>query len=392
MVKAICRAGALIAGIMVVSCADGAELVIASYNVENLFDAVYDGTEYPAFDPRTDSWGPDRYARSLENTAHVIAELGYGKGADVLALQEIENQRVLADLAVELEQLGYRYKILVANSGPFHNAVFSRYPVTAVRTHGLSLPWAAPGRYILEVDIKWPPQPIRLFVNHWHSKVSGVQESEASRREAAAILVRRIRETILEKGPPVVAAGDLNASADEYVRRDRAYATALRPESTLGVYNPADGLFLTSSRERAGVSPDGLVLYSPWKSRLHGRTAGAKREPPGTYVFRGRWNSLDHILLGPGFQRCDVDGTPGKLYADGFKVVAEPYMLNAHGAPLRRRSDRATGYSDHLPVQITLRAGEVPDQQMKDVCHTRRLPSWRFSGVRGGVPQSVKVH
>ena len=367
------------------SCSGGNsdELIVASYNVENLFDAVYDGTEYSSFDPRTDSWGPNRYARSLENTAMVIKDLGGGNGADVLALQEIENRNVLGDLADELEPMGYRYKFLVTNSGPFHNAVFSRIPITSVRAHGLSLPWSAPGRYILEVDVQWGSHAVRLFVNHWHSKVSGEQESEASRREAAAVLVRRIRETYTQGGPPVIAVGDLNANADEYARSGGSYSTALRPEATLGMYDPKDGLFLTSHPERAGITDEGVVLYSPWKSRLHGRTEGAETEPPGTYVFRGTWNTLDHILLGPGLSQCDAADSPRTLHAARFEVIAEPYMLNASGAPLRWRSDRASGYSDHLPVQITLRAGEVRDRATTAGCHTRRPPLSRFSGAPG---------
>lgn len=356
------------------------ELVLASYNVENLFDAVYDGSEYQAFDPGTDSWGANRYARSLENTAKVIAELGGGHGADVLALQEVENHRVLDDLATELGPLGYRYTALVANSGPFHNAVFSRYPIISVRTHALSLPEASPGRYILEVDIEWFVHPIRLFVNHWHSKAGGEAETEPARREAAAVLVRRIRETYSEGGPRVIVAGDLNVNADEYTRLDGAYSTALRPEALLGKYDPRDGIFLTSRPERSEISEAGVLLYSPWTARGEGRPDGADSGPPGTYVFRGAWNSLDHILLGPGFVGCTSGETSRGLCAGEFEVIAEPYMLTSAGAPMRWRSDRASGYSDHLPVQITLRAGEGRDRETKGGCHIHPPLSSRSSG------------
>ncbi|MFW6387965.1 MAG: endonuclease/exonuclease/phosphatase family protein, partial [bacterium] len=272
-------------------CANGDQLHVATYNVENLFDAEYDGSEFPSFDPRSDHWGAGRYDRSLENTVQVIRTLGGGDGADVLALQEVENQVVLEDLARALVSLGYSHRILVENTGAFHNAVFSRYPVEAVRTHALALPWSGPGRYILEVDINWNGLVLRFLVNHWHSKSGGAEASEPSRREAAAVVARRIRETTAEDGPPVVALGDLNVNADEYDRIGAAYPTALLPARLRGEYDPSRALYLSGKTGGARVGGQGVVVYSPW-------TAGAM---PGSYVYQGQWNSIDHILLGPGF-------------------------------------------------------------------------------------------
>ncbi len=353
VVTALLAAGALPA------CSPASEIVLASYNVENLFDAVYDGTEYSSFDPRGDEWGPNRYARSLENTVRVIGELGGGDGADILALQEIENARVLFDLAGELSRKGYRHKLLVANDGPFHNAIFSRVPVVAARAHALGLPWTAPGRYILEADLDWGDRRIRLLVNHWHSKVRGDRETEPSRRQAAAIVARRVRRSA-EEGIPTIVAGDLNLSADEYRRRAGEYPTALLPVDSIGRYDPLRSLFLTTRPRNATVSSeDAVVLYSPWKAAYTADSPGGM-QPPGTYVFRGRWKSLDHIMFGPGF----VTGVPeagsespnsgGAIGIGEFRVVAEPYMLDSRGAPRRWRSHIAHGYSDHLPVEVTL--------------------------------------
>ncbi len=350
---------ALSAAGVLAACSTADEIVLATYNVENLFDAVYDGTEYASFDPRGERWGPNRYARSLENTVGVIGELGGGDGADILALQEIENDRVLADLAGELSRMGYRYKLLVANDGPFHNAIFSRLPVTAARTHALGLPWAAPGRYILEVDLDWAGRSIRLLVNHWHSKVRGDRETEPSRREAAGIVARRVRISAGE-GIPTIVAGDLNLSADEYRRRAGEYPTALLPVDSIDRYDARRSLFLTTCPGEATLSGEAVVLYSPWKARLYDESSGLG-SPPGTYVYQGRWKSLDHIMFGPGF--ADAAATTGGESPDGrgsigigeFRVVAEPYMLDSRGAPRRWRSDIAHGYSDHLPVEVTLR-------------------------------------
>lgn len=357
-----------------VGCTTRHELRVATYNVENLFDAVYDGSEYASFDPRSDDWGENRYRRSLENTVRVIEQLGEGEGADILALQEIENQQVLEDLAGALARLGYSHRVLVENTGAFHNAVFSRVPVDVVRTHALSLPWSGPGRYILEVDIHWDDLMVRVLVNHWHSKSGGAEETERSRRQAAAIVTRRIRDSVSDNGPPVIVLGDLNANADEYARVDGEYPTALLPLQRLGAYDPARALYLSDKPQEARVCDTGVVVYSPW-------TAGAM---PGSYVYRGQWNSFDHILLGPGFRHApaeakiagiavDHDGhlSEGGHCPDGrvsgaldapdagilvgeFSVLMEPFMLDSRGLPERWRRDSATGYSDHLPVEMVL--------------------------------------
>ncbi len=330
--------------LMPVSCrtdglSPGDSFVVASWNVENLFDAVSDGTEFDGFDPVRGGWNERLYHAKLTNTVRVIDELS-SEGTAVLALQEIENRQVLSDLWDRLADHRFRYGYMIDETGgPFHNAVLSRYEISYARVHALSMPWAAPGRFILELDIVVNSDvTLVLFVNHWHSRRGGEVETEPSRRLAAALVARRVIERSGEDGIGILVVGDLNANHDDYARASGSYQTALMPVSGIDTYDRGGSLFL--SGDPSDVQQyDAVVLYSPWKN-------GAG---PGSYVYREEWNTIDHMLFGAGF------GAGGVLELEEFRVVAEAFMVTASGAPRRWRSDRASGYSDHLPLVARIR-------------------------------------
>ena len=88
--------------------ASAAELKIASFNVQNLFDGVNDGTEYADFEIGRGGWSEQKYERKLQAVADEISAFN----VDILGLQEIENEAVLKALA---QKAGYGfYKFLRA--------------------------------------------------------------------------------------------------------------------------------------------------------------------------------------------------------------------------------------------------------------------------------------
>ena len=95
------------------------ELKIATYNVENLFDAKVQGSEYNDF--KNDNWNAEKYSFKLEKTVDVLKRLD----ADIVALQEIENPEVLKDLAQKSGYKSYKFSKSDKNS-PFGVAVLSR--------------------------------------------------------------------------------------------------------------------------------------------------------------------------------------------------------------------------------------------------------------------------
>ena len=184
-------------------------------------------------------------------------------------------------------------------------------------------------RGILEVELEVEGHPLHLFVNHWKSRTGGVEETEPARREAARVLAARIR-TLLAADPAadIVALGDLNAGVEEIRGGDLA---------------------LTDRPQEAGWRGTRLLLVETWYER--------PRAEWGSYVFRGKWQTLDHVLLSAGlFDRRGVAYEPGS-----FRVLREPSLLDPRtGFPLRwnpfprRGAAAAGGISDHLPLEVRL--------------------------------------
>jgi len=75
---------------------------VASYNVENLFDATFQGTEYKEYIPGTHNWNARMVQIKLKHTAQVICDLD----ADILGLQEIENKHIFGQLISLLDRVG----------------------------------------------------------------------------------------------------------------------------------------------------------------------------------------------------------------------------------------------------------------------------------------------
>ena len=89
--------------------------VIGFYNVENLFDTEHDRgkSDQPFLPDGENNWTGDKYGKKLANLASVIRAMSEknGRWHAVLALAEVENDRVLEDLTAreEIAAAGYRF-------------------------------------------------------------------------------------------------------------------------------------------------------------------------------------------------------------------------------------------------------------------------------------------
>lgn len=351
------------------------QITLLSYNVQNLFDDVRDGTEYEEFIPGEGEWNEELFHLKMLQLSEVINRHPAG-GADIVLLQEVENRNALDTLNTHyLKGAGYGYSFMSDGEGlAVNSAVLSRYPVTDVVVHSVSLEGKTGGRPVLEAHIEAGGLKLVLFNCHWKSKSGGAEETEVFRRAAAAVVSRSLsRLRAVQPDMPAVVAGDLNENFDEWTRIEGAYPTALRVHGGLTDGDFADGdfteasevpgsdgaegtLYLVGSFDDMRDRPDtrtesdggeeeisGFRLFSPWL----GYTSF-----PGSYAYRGGWETIDHFLL-----NSALGNDAGLEYA-GFEVVHPDMILDDEGYPMRWISGTAEGYSDHLPLLLTLELRE----------------------------------
>jgi len=320
-------------------------LTILTYNVENLFDDVDNGTEFPEFDPTRGRWNADLFHMRVESIAEVVRKAVPG-GPDVLLLQEVENQNALHVLLdTGLRDLGYRYSVLQPKRRLAANvAVASRLPIGRVLSHAVR-PWRKnPVRDVIEVEIRTKAGVLHLFDDHWKSKAGGTKATEGSRLESAGIVARRMREIAAqEPAADIVVAGDMNENADEYERVGRAYQTALMPASAAApAAYAASRIFLPGDAAGSWGAGPRVVLYEPWFE--------LPRSGRGSYFYQGEWETMDHILLSAGlFDSRGFHYHPGR-----FAVIRLPFLLKKNGTPRKWTMSGGRGYSDHLPLLLTL--------------------------------------
>jgi len=329
-------------------------LTAASWNVQALFDGIEDGTEYDDYGVSS-GWSDEKYRVRLERIGEVVALMTPG-GPDLLALQEIENGRVLEGLAKgTLRKYGYGYTAKAALPGAALGIVLlSRFPLSRIKAHQASVRGGETPRPILEARVETAAGPVLVFVCHWKSKLGDAEQTEAVRTASAGVLARRIAE-LAQEDPAIdiVVLGDLNENWDEFERQGSMLPTALLPDNpraafVTGVADSADsyaGNLLVLSPEippLAACFPGAVALHSPWPNSPW----------PGSYAYRGAWETIDHVLLNPA-----LFDSKGWEY-DAFAVLDSPILVDENGYPRTYNARTGSGYSDHLPVVVELRRAE----------------------------------
>lgn len=314
-------------------------LTVLTWNLQTLFDDRDDGNEFPGWSVAEGDWDAAGYRRRLRNFAGALGSLAPG-GPDVAVLQEVENQRVVDDLAALLPG-DWPTRVAAGGEGQaLRCAVLSKLPLLEARVHSIQAGAADDDlRPLLEVVLDARGAPLTVLAAHWKSKLGGAEATETLRRSQALLTARRIGEILQDDpGAEVILAGDLNENPDEWTRVAGAYPTALLeapdvPEAP----GYADRLLVASVPEGAGMSADGLALWSPWE------------EYGGySYLYGGAEERIDHILL-----------TPGLLDGRGWsfrRFASEPReeLVKEDGAPLAWDTGDREGYSDHLPIWVEL--------------------------------------
>lgn len=300
---------------------------IVELNCENLFDcehdALKDDIEWTA--DGKNKWNHKRYWRKINKTAQTIIACGENGDEwnlpDMVALCEVENDSVLTDLTKKSLLRHARYDYVMTNSpdergidvaliySPFSFRLISSYPLRVDVVKGMK-----PTRDILYACGELiTGDTLHVFVVHSPSRSGGEHETRSFRKHVAQRLINAV-DSIRSVSPNamIVATGDFND------------------------YTGDDALNL--------ISDSGLTEVSANSIGKH----GAK----GTYRYRGRWGSLDHVF---------ANGKMKDRFLDCI-IFDAPFLLEkdrTYGGMKPRRNYLGpfykNGFSDHLPLVARFR-------------------------------------
>jgi endonuclease/exonuclease/phosphatase family metal-dependent hydrolase len=342
-------------------------IAIGFYNVENLFDLQYDGKEYPEYRPGALGWNKQTQKKKLFNIASIIVAMRL----DIAGLCEIESMEALKALQKELKTQGSSYPFHAmadASSGASTApCLLSKYPLVHVNSFGGG--GSSAMRNILEADCDLGGNFLKIFVNHWPSKM----HPETQRIALAQALRGRI--AALAQGTEYAIVGDFNSDYDQWSRTRTEKLDDSRGRTginhVLHTINEVEGRFVSYVSKQDlcnGSCP--FCHYDPWLDRPEESRFSAK--------YRGAPQTLDHILLpaalfdSQGLSYCENSfeafTANGKLLRDGA-----PYRWQMKGFG-KRRFHAGEGYSDHLPVRARLvRKGYACVPAATDL-HKAKLP------------------
>ena len=257
----------ILAAVMSVASVAAADSVrFATFNVYWLFDD----------EPPLERWAERRQDQTWQQALAKVADAVAAIDADVIALQEVEDRRAVERLngALAERNKSYPYFWVGAGTDPFTGqdvAILSRFPnitepilaYTTLREDfdGEKGARVAALQKFMRVDLEISGEPVTVYTLHLKSK-RGNQADSDGERLAQARMVRRLVRATLEKGrPKVVVMGDFN---------DVPNSEALR--EILGLNDKSWDMSHASASEN--------MQGEPW-----------------TYVFAGKRQALDHILL-----------------------------------------------------------------------------------------------
>ena len=310
-----------------VSCEkDVSSLSVTAWNVQTFFDGETSGREYSQF--KNSQWTREKYATRVTGLSRCLLELD----SDLVVLTEVENENVIRDIQNAFPfGKGYDYAAFGGEkNGIFGAAIFSRYPILALRPHQVDLSRALgekqPSmRPLVEAEIHLGRTKITVLACHWKSKSGGEEESRIWRSAQRALLAEVTANLFDDENfsadfsagnRAVLALGDFNMDFDEF--------------------GGEDGFVDFVSRDKTAV------FYNPWITL----------EEKGSYYFDDSWEKIDHFFLFTGFG----DGGEGFFTLEDFAVAEGDSFVDKKGIPRRYVVHTGGGLSDHLPISVRLQS------------------------------------
>lgn len=306
--------------LFLVSTVNALTFTVGTYNVENLFDYKYQGSEYKEFIPnKSHKWTQTKADQKLLNVVKVLEDLDL----DIIALQEIESQYITNKLLEKLPQ--YKYSYFTKKDGSAVGlAILSRYKIISNKLISVER-FNNHSRDILATTIKVDNKDIIIFNNHWRSKRKG----ENSRVPYALKLIKHLEN--LSKEQDYILLGDFNSNYDEY----KTFRYNQRLNTTSGITGINHILNTINNNQfitkETITKSNEIVHFNTWLD--------LPRERRFSYIFRKQNETPDNIILSSA-----LFDTQNISYIDNsFKVFKPSYLYN-NGKIQRKK------FSDHLPI------------------------------------------
>ncbi|MFK8044322.1 MAG: endonuclease/exonuclease/phosphatase family protein [Crocinitomicaceae bacterium] len=311
---------------------------VGFYNVENLFDTIDHANvrDWEYTPDGKNKWNYAKYTEKLKNLSIVINDMAKETtpdGVAILGVSEVENKGVLEDLVKEPLIKDRKYEIVHYDS-PDRRGIDvallyqSKYfKIKNSVSHKLIFEdkpdYLSRDQLVVTGDLL--NEEVSIIVCHWPSR-SGGQLASETRRIQAAKLSRQIIDSLFSINPKakIILLGDLN---DDPINK------------SLKNYLIAKG---NQSKVKDGM------LFNPMFAIY--------KEGIGSLAWGNSWYLFDQILVTKSF--LGTDYTSLKYYK--ATVFNKPYMLQSEGRykgyPKRTTAGGKYlgGYSDHLPVYLTL--------------------------------------
>lgn len=309
-------------------------ITVVFYNVENLFDTKNDqGTRDAEFTPDgKNNWTEERYQTKLEDISKVLSSVNKNELPEIIGLCEIENRKVLDDLVSTKSLSAGNYKIEHFESPDYRGIDCA----LLYRPDEFTVLYSIPINVVFADDPKFTTRDIlyvkgetinheefHIFINHWPSRIGGLEQTEHKRMAVASILKSKI-DSVQNVYPKanILVMGDMN---DEPSNKSLV--------EILGAKSPDD--------ENAGL----VNLMFPTHTNKK-----------GSYFYRGNWNMLDNIIVSDGL----LDNKGFQCKEKQGVVFHEKWMEyeNKNGEMSPNRTYGGPNYyggvSDHFPVYIHL--------------------------------------
>jgi endonuclease/exonuclease/phosphatase family metal-dependent hydrolase len=305
------------------------------YNVENLFDTEDDPiTTDNSFTPEgAMHWTQSRYLSKRDAIFRVIANVGEWDSPAFIALCEIENRQVLADLIYRTPLSKYPYRIVHKDSpdqrGIDVALLYRNDYLKCIKEQFIRIDFAdrrKRTRDILYATLQTKDNDtLHVFVNHWPSRSGGQKRSEPGRFMAAAILRAKV-DSLFRVNPMarIIITGDFNdGPQDQSVRKELNAHTDTAQSKSSSLFN------------------------------LMACKAG---ESTGTLKYQGRWFVFDQFIVSGGLLISEVRTDAGQCHIFRADYLLEPDTRYAGVKPFRTFIGPGynKGFSDHLPIYLDI--------------------------------------